>query len=250
MTERTFDLTGVFKATTKRMLAEFDGVRSATSHPTTRGDGSEKDWRDTLSRFLPHRYAVNAAIVVDSRGRQSDQIDIVIHDRHFSPTLYNTMDTLFVPAECVYAVLEVKPEINKPMINYAGAKAASVRQLHRTSLPIQRLGQDPSAVEPKPILAGIVATRCSWTQRFGPSLVESLRDLEPDRRLDLGCALHAGMFEVPSGRDAEAAEVSGVDVGLAMFAMRLVARLNQVGTVPALDYDAYTAALLQAVPED
>jgi hypothetical protein len=33
------------------------------------------------------------------------------------------------------------------------------------------------------------------------------------------------------------------NVGLAFFAMRLMARLQRMGTVPALDIDAYTAVL-------
>jgi hypothetical protein len=37
--------------------------------------------------------------------------------------------------------------------------------------------------------------------------------------------------------------VSTPNVGLAFFAMRLMARLQRMGTVPALDIDAYTAVL-------
>ncbi|MCW2295505.1 hypothetical protein [Rhodococcus erythropolis] len=68
-------------------------------------------------------------------------------------------------------------------------------------------------------------------------------------RLDLGCALNAGMCKLPEGATAENLVRTDAEVGLAMFAaaavtarfvMRLVARLN---AVPALNYDVYTSAL-------
>lgn len=245
MTEQYFDLTEVFSGTTKRMVASFEAMRAATQHPTTRGDGTEDEWRNVLADFLPQRFAVNPAFVVDSHGQASQQIDLVVHDRHYSPTLWNMAGTLFIPVECVYAVFEVKQTLDHQMITYAGTKAASVRGLHRTSVPIQRLGQEPSAAEPKPILAGLVTTRCGWVGGLGQPLVDSLRTLPAEQHLDLGCALEAGMFEVAIGSSGDPVEVAGPDIGLAMFAMRLVARLNQMGTVPALDYDAYTSALLK-----
>lgn len=245
----SFDINVAFRTTTATMLARFGGAPSLTTHPTTLGDGAEKEWQATLKEFLPRRYDVNPAFVVDSRGNISDQIDLVIHDRHFSPQFWTMGQSLFLPAECVYAVLEVKPELNKGYIEYAGKKAASVRALHRTSGAIQQLAQAPSRAEPKRILAGIVAGRSGWSQGLDQPLVEALAGLDPDHKLDIGCALDAGMFERPEGLDVDEVQRSAADIGLAMFAMRLVARLNAVGTVPALDYDLYTSALTQKVTD-
>jgi hypothetical protein len=41
-----------------------------------------------------------------------------------------------VPAEGVYAAFEAKQTINANLVGYAQSKVASVRRLHRTSLPI------------------------------------------------------------------------------------------------------------------
>lgn len=244
-----FDINGAFRATTTRMLARFAGEREITAHPTTLGTGAERQWQETLREFLPRRYDINPAFVVDSHGNESDQIDLVIHDRHFSPTFWTVGDSLFLPAECVYAVLEVKPELSKATIEYAGEKAASVRALYRTSGTIQQLAQGPSRAEPKRILAGIVAGHSSWAGGLDAPLIEALKGLEPDHELDLGCALNSGMFERPEGMTAADLQRSDADIGLAMFAMRLVARLNAIGTVPALDYDVYTSALTEKVAD-
>ncbi|MGV9747900.1 DUF6602 domain-containing protein [Rhodococcus zopfii] len=242
-----FNLNEAFRTTTETMLARFRGVRHLTRHATTRGDGAEKDWKETLEQFLPHRFAVNSAFIVDSQGNESQQMDLVIHDRHFSPMFWTNGSTLFLPAECVYAVLEVKPELNKNYIEYAADKAASVRRLYRTSAPIQQLAQAARPAEPKRILAGIVAAGSGWNPPLDQPLVEALKSLDEAHRLDLGCALDAGMFELPEGANADDLERSDAEVGLAMFAIRLVARLNAVGTVPALDYDVYTSALKHPV---
>lgn len=252
MTDSTppFNLNHAFRATTEIMLAKLQGARSLTRHPTVRGDGTEKEWRNTLEQFLPNRFAVDPGIIVDSRGGVSDQIDLVIHDRHFSPTFWTIDGTLFLPAECVYAVLEVKPEINKTYIDYAADKAASVRRLFRTSGLVPQLAQTATRVQPRRILAGIVADRTAWAGGLGDSLVHALGELDGDHQLDIGCALDKGMFELPEGAASDQLERADAEIGLAMFAMRLVARLNATGTVPALDYDVYTSALTEPITKD
>jgi hypothetical protein len=250
MTDRPpFNLGEAFRTTTSKMLASFGGARSLTHHASTLGSGLESDWRDTLEEFLPRRFAVNPAFVVDCRGQESHQMDLVIHDRHFSPMFWTMGDTLFLPAECVYAIIEVKPALTRDYVAYAGAKADSVRRLHRTSAPIRQLAQSARPAEPPRILAAIVAARSGWNPPLGEPLAEALRELDQGNRLDLGCALDSGMFEIPNDGDVDAMVRSTGDVGLAMFAMRLVARLNAMGTVPALDYDAYTSGLTELAVE-
>src|SRR6266540_7086056 len=103
------------------------------THPVSKGDSSEADWLNALRDHLPHRYQASKAFVIDSMGRKSEQIDIVIYDRQYTPILYNKNDQRLIPAESVYAVFEVRPTLNRKNILYAGKKAASVRRLFRTS---------------------------------------------------------------------------------------------------------------------
>ena len=89
-----------------------------------------------LDEYLPKRYSATKATVVDSLGHFSDQIDVVIFDRQYSPFIFNFENQKVVPAESIYAVFEAKQTIDAKLIRYAQDKAASVRRLHRTSLPI------------------------------------------------------------------------------------------------------------------
>ncbi len=118
-----------------------------------------------VARGLPPASLLDLeAFVVDSRGGISDEIDLIVHDRHFSPLLFHHATTCYIPAEAVYAVLEVKPELSKTMVDYAGAKAASVRRLHRTSAGITHAGGEypPNHRTLPRILAGILTTSSGW----------------------------------------------------------------------------------------
>src|SRR3546814_8384516 len=103
---------------------------------------------DTLSLHdaLPI-YEARKGFVVDSRGVFSQQIDVIIHDRQYSPFVFTFKGTDVVPAESVYAVFEAKQELTAAYIRYAGEKAASVRRLHRTSLYAETIDV-PSRAKP------------------------------------------------------------------------------------------------------
>jgi hypothetical protein len=91
----------IFEALQKRLMAGLAASRSALGHPVARGDATEVNWIDLLSRHLPHRYDVAKAFVVDSTGAISDQIDIVVYDRLYTPLLYNQDEQRVIPAGAV-----------------------------------------------------------------------------------------------------------------------------------------------------
>ncbi len=149
-------LTEILDGLQARLEGGLRGNRAAVTHPGARGEASEEDWLRVLNDHLPRRYQADRAFVIDSRGECSDQIDIVIYDREYSPFLYNQANQRYVPAESVYGILEVKQDLTREHLLYAGAKAASVRRLHRTSAPIPYA---EGAYKPRPlprIVAGVV----------------------------------------------------------------------------------------------
>src|SRR5213078_4537570 len=79
-------------------------ARSSFAHPGTKGDASESIWIEVLRKYLPQRYQAENAHVVDSRGVFSQQIDVVVFDRQYSPFIFNFQGQVIVPAESVYAV--------------------------------------------------------------------------------------------------------------------------------------------------
>ena len=212
-------------------------VRRSLGHPVLKGDASEKVWRELLETYLPKRYQVATAFVVDCQGVFSEQIDVVVFDRQYSPFIFNYQGQTIIPAESVYAVFEAKQAINADQVDYAQNKVASVRRLHRTSLSIPHAGGIYKPKQLIPILGGILTFESDWSPAFGKSLINALEGGDADGRLDQGCIAAHGYFSldpqtngyemVPGGKPATA------------FLFKLISQLQFNGTVPMIDVDAY-----------
>jgi hypothetical protein len=210
-------------------------ARRLIGHEGEKGGASEEVWRALFRRHLPIRYQVDTGFVVDSRGIFSEQIDIIIFDRQYSPLVFELGSRKIFPAESVYAVFEAKQSANARNIEMARTKGCSVKSLLRTNLPVRQL--DGSKVE-RPLLtiiAGFLALDSDWNPAFGTPLEHALRPTDPDRCLDLGCVATAGILS---------SSMEGVDLSLhpspaTAFLFELIARLQELGTVPMIDMREY-----------
>tara|TARA_R110001583_G_C5647501_1_gene408403 strand:+ start:576 stop:1334 length:759 start_codon:yes stop_codon:yes gene_type:complete len=210
------------------------------SHDGVMGDVNEQHFIDFLRRYLPRRYAVDSGIVIDSNGATSDQIDIVIYDKQYTPTLLDQQAHRYIPAEAVYGVFEVKPTINKQYIEYAAGKASSVKALERTSVPIIHAGGQYPAKQLFEIVTGLVATSVGWKDGLaGEPFKAALVTPDNTAVLDCGLALSDRAFDVVEG----AVVLSGQQCSLASFLFRLLNRLQALGTVPAIDWNRYAQVL-------
>jgi hypothetical protein len=216
---------------------------ASIEHSGAKGAVNEEHWIELFRAYLPNRYQVASAFVIDSRGGRSQQIDLVVFDRHYTPTLLDQQSHRYVPAEAVYAAFECKPHLDKSYLEYAGEKAASVRRLHRTSVAITHAGGGFKPREPFPIVAGIVAALSSWTDGLGESFRANLPG-GVDERLDCGCALEDGAFDDFNG----GLEVHGPEGALIYFLFRLLGKLQSLGTVTAIDWSAYAAIVGAEAP--
>jgi hypothetical protein len=208
-------------------------------HPGVHGDGNEQLWIDLLNKRLPARYTVSKAIVVDSAGGRSHQLDAVIHDRQYSPQVWERGEHRFVPAESVYAVFEIKPEINRDYVLYAAKKVQSVRRLARTSSSFTWASGTHGGREDFVPLGGLLCGSSGWSPGLGDPFTKALGDAPADGRLDLGCVLGHGAFEVPDRAEAEVVTLSTPSTALVSFLLTLLRRLQGLGTAPAIDYRAY-----------
>jgi hypothetical protein len=218
----------------EQMLANLS-ASEVFEHPTSCGTATEQHWIDLFNHYLPQRYRATRAFIVDADGNRSRQIDIAIYDHFYSPLLFHHDSEPHIPAESVYAIFEVKQTIAYKWILDAGRKAASVRRLRRTSAPIHSAGSLHSAKLPPPILAGLLGLEAVWAGSFADRITPALRRLRPNERLDLGCCLRRGAFD---GDD-----FSEPGESLIFLMLRLIARLQSMGTSPAIDWAEYGRAL-------
>jgi hypothetical protein len=226
-----------------RLAVDLKNARDANEDPNAKGEASEGAWLQLFTAYLPHRYRVIKGIVIDCDGAESDAIDVIVHDRHFTPAIYQQIGLPYVPAESVYAVFEAKQQIDKAHVAYAGDKAASVRKLRRTSATIPFAAGTYPKKEPPRILAGLLTYESDWKPPFGDPFEEALAALSPEQHLDLGIATARGCFEVSYESGKPDLTVFKQERALAAFLIRLLARLQALASVPAIDYNEYGRAL-------
>jgi hypothetical protein len=214
-------------------------VRKAFGHPGTKGDASEKVWLDLLQTYLPKRYQVETAHVVDSRGDFSDQIDVVVFDRQYSPLIFKYEGKIIVPAESVYAAFEAKQSINADYVDYAQKKIARVRSLYRTSLPIPFANgiHPPKALNLNPIIGGLLTFESDWSPALGEPMQKALNNNLDAKHLDIGCIAANGYFSFDS--KCNSYNLISSETAVTAFLFKLISELQLSGTVPMIDVQAY-----------
>lgn len=218
-------------------------ARSSFGHPGTTGDATEGVWLELLQKYLPQRYQAIKAHVVDSLGNFSDQMDVVVFDQQYSPFIFNFKDEIIVPAESVYAVFEAKQSASAGMVKYAQEKVASVRKLHRTSLPIPHAGGTYPAKQLFPILGGLLTLESEWSPALGEPLNNALAADIGEGRLDIGCIAAHGHYFLDKCMDKY--EFVNESKPATAFLFKLIAMLQFSGTVPMIDIDAYSDWLIK-----
>jgi hypothetical protein len=236
------DMLELFKNMQTQMASTLELGREFITHNGEMGEAAEESWRQWLQKYLPRRYCIDKAIIVDCNGNTSDQIDIVIYDGQYSYFVFRHEQVIYVPAESVYAVIEIKQELNKSNLAYAGKKAASVRKLSRTSAEIPFVG---GIYRPKPlhkILAGIITIESVWKDPLGDSLKKNLTNEDIDSQVNFGCAIKHGSFWAEY-EPKITLKKSSPDESLLFFFLQLLKALQSIGTVPAIRIDEYAKVL-------
>lgn len=229
------------------MIARLNYGIIPIAHPGTKGDETESNWREWFETYLPKRYKVDKGIIIDSNGNQSEQIDIIIYDVQYSYLVLHHNDTLLIPAESVYAVFEVKPNLNKATMEYASGKVKSVRNLYRSSAPIKHAG---GQYPPKPlheIVGGLLTTGCDWQKPIASTVIKYINGDSRQERLDVVSSIKDSTYIadnnifVENYIEGEKASINFCDGenSLVFLLLNLLKKLQDIGTVPAIDFSQY-----------
>ena len=245
---KKIDIKVLFKLKTDQMVANFASNNGFT-HPGSKGDSTEKEWLDWFNNNFPPRYKAEKAFVIDCAGNCSDQIDIVIFDNHFSPTIFENNGQKYIPAESVYAVFEVKQDLSKEHIKYAQKKIKSVKSLIRTSAPIHTINGYTKGRQTK-ILGGLLTIDSGWNpenieKNIKMGLSES-GDAE-EEQLDFICCLKQYACAVTYNKE-DSNNANGYHLSIQtnknnsplLFSyFKLLRMLQDMGNAPAIEFDRY-----------
>ena len=268
--KKMIDLRNLFHGLQEQMLTSLNVNRMFIGHPGSKGDATEQHWIEFLRAYLPERYKVDKAIVIDSTGNVSEQMDVVIYDAIYTPFIFKQDGFMYIPAESVYAVFEVKQDV-KGYIEYAAKKIESVRKLKRTSISMVASGITKPARPLTKIIGGILTTTSSYKEN--DRVIKQLEELKGLQTLDLGCLCDAGSFyvdyketvpkdidpitdnckyieQVYESREVKEIEFSNKEVSLFTFFLQLVSYLKSIGTVAAIDINVYLKAINAKIDED
>ena len=232
---RSWSLPALMEGLHERVERDLRLARELIGHCVGKGESSQNVWIKLFENYLPERYQARSATVVDSEGNFSDQIDVVIYDRQYSPFLLHAEGQAVIPVEAVYAVFESKQVVHGPVVRYAQQKIASVRRLSRTSVTVPTIS-GPFVKKPQPIVGGLLALESESLTTLSGAMVRTLKENQDLGRLDLGCVAAVGTFGC-GGADSTTATPD--KHAATSFLLELMSRLQACGTVPAIDYRAY-----------
>ncbi|HEU4790302.1 MAG TPA: DUF6602 domain-containing protein [Flavobacterium sp.] len=259
----------LFSGLQNQMVAQLNTNREFILHPGSKGDSLENVWIEWLRKYLPNRYCVDKAIIIDSTGSLSHQLDLVIYDQQYTPFVFTQNGIHYIPAEGVYAVFEVKPDLQGKVgddnfFDYAGKKIESVRCLKRTSVKIINAGVEMPARPLTKIVGGILASTNSFTHSNNNTIESHLKNLKDLQTIEMGCAVDYGSFYVNYNgvedisskdfdkrindyylnRKFESVTFSDKENSLVTFFLQLTRYLQQsIGTVAAIDLNAYAKTI-------
>lgn len=231
----SWDLHQLLENVHNQVEGQLDLARKTLGHPTDKGDSSESVWIELLNTYLPRRYHTLKGHVADSAGNFSQQIDLIIHDRHFTPLIFTFKDVHVVPVESIYAIFECKQQIDSGNIRYAKEKVSTVRKLNRTNGKVTGKGVTGSPPPLLNILGGILALDSKWEDPMGDVLQRHLADSDESRLLDIGCVASKGIFV----RNDSRYETNPDGKHATRFLFRLIEKLQSMGTVPAIEMHRY-----------
>lgn len=273
---KKINLKGLFGGLQKQMLSQLNTNREFITHPGSKGDSLENAWIEWLKKYLPNRYSVDTAIIIDHKGNTSHQIDIVIYDNWYTPFIFSQNGFHYIPAEGVYAVFEVKPDIKgnvstQTYIEYSASKIESVRKLERTSTNMINSGIKHNPRPLTKIVGGILCSTNTFTHENNETIEKHIKNQEGFKSIDFGCIADYGSFvidyvgeenmseidfnkrycEYYINRKFKSLEFSEPENSLVTFFMQLTRYLQQaIGTVPAIDLQMYLNEIGEEIDEE
>ena len=108
--------------------------RDFAQHPPSAGDNREDIVEKFLKQHLPKRFGISTGFVFSHNGERSQQADLLVVDDQNNAPLYPDDRNQLWPVEAVYALIEVKTQLNRHDQKDAIAKGQRFKSLSRKFL--------------------------------------------------------------------------------------------------------------------
>jgi hypothetical protein len=98
-------------------------------HRTLRGDERAGALNLFLAGHLPQSFSTGKGEVIDYLDTRTGQLDLFIYDSTTASPLLASRENMLLPAEALYAVIEVKSVLSQAELNKCAVAAAKLRDL-------------------------------------------------------------------------------------------------------------------------
>jgi hypothetical protein len=116
----------------KEALNQYEGAR-LVDHPFLSGRIREIAAANIFKPLLPSGFEVGTGKIVDARGFQSPETDLVIYNRNtLPPIMYSDREGIF-PAEATMYSIEIKSQLTARELDETIRKAGEIRKLTYTT---------------------------------------------------------------------------------------------------------------------
>jgi hypothetical protein len=134
--DKSFNINSYLNHIAKELICNYSFAGNATTSGLV-GNAREKEIRKKLASLLPSTVGVGTGCVIDSYGNTSNQIDIIIYEKHLCPvfSINNTPESTYFPCEGVIAAGEVKSTLDRHELEDIFKKINSVKSLRRFANP-------------------------------------------------------------------------------------------------------------------
>ena len=125
-------LAEILAAAAQTMRADFRGSK-VIKHNASKGATREQILLKFLEKYLPKTVGCcGPCEIASADGQRSGQVDIAIYDLAVPP-LYLDGDFRVLPAECMYAVIEVKTKLTRKELKLSIDGIRRVKELPKTA---------------------------------------------------------------------------------------------------------------------
>ena len=130
MIKTPFTLEQTISSIASKMRIDFESLRQIT-HKELKGRAREIVMKHFLKNYLPPALGIESGEIVSSDGGVSKQMDIIIFDKLHCPIFIREDEVHIFPIESVYAVIEVKSNLDRPKLEDCVEKIKSVKELSK-----------------------------------------------------------------------------------------------------------------------
>jgi hypothetical protein len=122
----------------KNFIQEADALKNL-DHRLLKGRLRELFTLRILKKFLTSQFGIGTGVIINQRGEQSKEIDIVIYDSRILPPFIEEQRIGVYPAESVLAVIEVRSWISKEIIKeYSNSATKLYRETYNPTSSLYR----------------------------------------------------------------------------------------------------------------